>query len=241
MNIKSFKSKAKLRNYVSFQIKYVYDIGDRIEDGEFFELLNDITLRHYDPDFIRGEGISCFVIAKCDINPRNKKLLIVRNNGTICGFSYVKAINGTKPKNEQYIKAAFRVVIQPQIDEYRNNFFAKNKKPKCEVTGLKIKNSNTHVDHKYPDTFDCLYYTFIRDSKIDPNTIKYNKNGVDDRPEITDKKIARSFYDWHKDNATLRCIYWRANLQQARNNKPKLYSDTIPPVSELLSPDRIYP
>lgn len=220
MILSNFKTKTKAINYIKYNLNYNYKTGDQIKDSPFFDLLRSIVNNHYNFAELIGSGIDYFFITNCDIYPKNRKFNIKRTDGTCVDFSYRKAISGKKPTNEKYIKRALRLVIKPFTDSFKKDYFKENSDSKgyikCPMTGLKTNIKTCHVDHEYPYTFDSLYYKFFMESKIDVNTIPFKKTGGDNRPVILDDAMNKKFYEWHKRNAKLRCVYWKANLQDKR-------------------------
>jgi len=221
MKLIDFKSKAKAINYIKYNLNN-FDIGEKIDGGNFFELLNDLVNKHYNSNKLIGSGISYFFAVQSLVNKRNRTFNIMRKDGSVIDFSYLKAISGKTPTHESYVKGAFRVVINPFVKDFKEKFFNKNSNNKgfavCEVTGLKITIKNCHIDHTYPHTFDSLFYKFLKDKNVLIDDIKFNHSGVDNRPELIDENLIKSFYDWHAKYAKLRCIYWRANLQGKKTN-----------------------
>ena len=196
-------------------------MNTEIKEGELFELLKFIVDGHYNSEELKGCGISHFFISNCNINRRNRKFNIMRADGSSVDFSYKKAISKRVPPTEQYIKRALRHTVKPFVDNFKKQFFKENADSKgyiiCPISGLKTKIQHCHTDHEYPSTFDSLYYKFINDFNIDINSIQFEKSSKkDNNPVILDDKINELFYKWHAENAKLRCVYWRANLQHKK-------------------------
>lgn len=210
----------KLKNYLKYNLNNVFNPSSRISHGDFYELMIDVVTGHYRADELMGDGVDYFFISNCSINPRNRKFNVARVDGSTSDFSYHKALSSTPKKNELEVKKAFRMAVDPFVKDFKRRFFEKNKDSRgyvlCEVTGLKIKISGCHTDHKYPYTFDSLFYRYIKDYNIDVNQVKLIEDPADNRPILADEDLISSFYSWHEDNARLRCIYWRANLQDKR-------------------------
>jgi len=215
MKINQFKTKTALADYTKF-ILNKNDIGN-IENLQEIKLLEELVNNHYNSDFLIGTGIDKFFITKCEINTNNKKFNILRTDKSVVDFSYKKAINGKEPKNILYLKRAFRLIVRPQIKKFKEDYFYKNKDSngyiKCEISGLKFKINECHIDHKPPLTFDFIFNSFLKFYKINPNEIPFEKTGLDNRPIILDSKIIKTFFDYHYKNCDLRALYWKANLQ----------------------------
>ena len=222
MLVGSFKNKTKLTNYIKYNLNFSHDVDDKIYDGEFFDLLNDLIRGHYNYNKLIGNGIDYYFITACDIYKKNRKLNIKHKDGSVCDFSFYKCVCGKKYSDEHYLKRGFRKIISDQTKQFKIDYFRQNADSRgycmCEETGLKFTIKTAHIDHVYPCTFDSLFYEYFRQRKLNFEDVRYTNSGSDNRPEITDSKIAINFSSWHKKNAKLRCVYWRANLQGKRTN-----------------------
>lgn len=215
LSINSFKTKTKLLNYISSQLQS-YEPGDVISEGDFYNLLMEVLHNHPQSDEKIGVGVRMFLVERNKIIPTINEFHVLRVDGSKIDFSYKKAVSGIN-KHESNVKDAFRNVIWKQTDTFKRKFFQENADSKgyciCEVTGLKFKKENCHVDHIYPKTFDSLFYSFLEGRGIKLKDIKL-KTDYTNRSILCDENLAKDFWDWHLKNADLRCIYFRANLQQ---------------------------
>jgi len=215
MKINQFKTKTALTNYT----KYILNKNDlgTLKNLQEIKFLKELVKNHYNSDFLIGTGIDEFFITKCEINANNKKFNILRVDKSVVDFSYKKAISGKEPKHISYVKRAFRLIVRPQTNQFKQDYFYKNKDSnghiKCEISGLKFKINECHIDHKPPLTFDFIFNSFLKFYKINPNEIPFEKTGLDNRPIILDSNIIKTFFDYHYKNCDLRPLYWRANLQ----------------------------
>jgi len=222
MKIKQFKTKQKIVNYLRHHLNYKCELGKPIEDVELNELLFELVSIHYWSDGLIGCGVDYFFVDKCPVYPaKNKTFCIKRIDGSVSNFSYLKAIHGKQQRSKSVAKSAFRYEIEYQTKAFKQNFFAKNMDDKgycyCEETGLKFTIKTSHVDHKFPKTFDSLYYAFLKIAGLKESDIDIDYNEAKDpRPFIKNRSLAELWKDWHKKNADLRCIFWRANLQGKR-------------------------
>jgi hypothetical protein len=216
MKIKQFKTKTTLTNYVKDFILNGNELGE-IKNKDHIELLNELVKQHYNYEYLKGCGIKSFYITNCDINPRNKKFNILRNDLSSVDFSYKKAILAKEPKHISYLKRAFRLIVKEQTDLFKQNYFLQNQDSKgyivCPISNLKFKKTECHVDHMPPKTFDFIFNDFFDCYKIDSKSIIIEKTGFDNRPIILNKEIETLFFNYHKEKAELRCLYWRSNLQ----------------------------
>lgn len=229
MNISTFKSKNQLKKFIRKQLKDNLAIDDIIDESHYlYTLLNELIQCHYNHKELIGCGIQNFFISRCTINARNKKFNLRRIDDTWSDFSIYKCIDNKDYNNEpiHYIKRAFRNIINPQIIKFKNRHFELHGDHKgyciCEETKLKMKYSECHVDHIYPNTFDSLFYTFLTEFNLEIKDIPYVKYGIemgDNHPRITNKGIETGWFVWHAEVAELRCIYWKANLQGKRTSR----------------------
>lgn len=220
MKLSDFKNKKKLKDYISDKLQNKYKTGDKIRSGEFFELLHDTIKQHYNYTELTEGGVEYFIIGLNSISNYNEFMIKNKSKSIPIAFSYKKAIEGYIPNIEHYLKRGLRKVVMKQTMDFRESYYNENSDSKgyivCEITGLKFKIKDCHVDHKPPKTFDSLFYEFIDKYNIDMYSIKINKETFDNIPIILNKDFCNNFFNFHKENAELRCVYWRANLQQKR-------------------------
>lgn len=104
MRLSYFTNKTKATNYIKYQLNYEFKVGDKIKEGDLFQVLTDMIRNHYNGENLEGGGIDYFFITRCDINKRNRKFNIMRLDGSTTDFSYRKAISGRTPKNTDDLK-----------------------------------------------------------------------------------------------------------------------------------------
>jgi len=200
----------------SFSTNEIIDVSH-----DKYEFLKELIKKHPKQEKFKGD-LDHFVVRTCGINPRNKNITYVATDGYEETFSIYKCLDQKAESNLQYFKRAMRYYIYPQIRSFRDDYFQKNSNKgyvTCEISNLKFKIDNCHVDHRYPKTFDSMVNTFIKEYDIDVDKQTYlfpRHNQV----EITNNEIISKFLNFHQNYADLRCVYFRANLQQKQNSKP---------------------
>ena len=223
MRISNFKNKTALKKYMQMQLGSKLKVGEMVGiDHELWELMSELITQHYNYENLKRSGIDHFYVDTCKVNSRNKKFSVVRTDGSYVDFSIYKCIS-PKFTKERTVKAAFRKTIQPFVDAFKNESFKEADSKGylvCPETGLKFKKKDAHVDHVYPVTFDSLFYKYCKDYNVDIDNVKIEENGWnnDNRPDLIDPDLRKSFYDWHSKQAKLRVVYWRANLQGKRTS-----------------------
>ena len=137
-------------------------------------------------------------------------------------FSYHSCFNHSEKVKKIQINAAFRNAVDNQIKEFKNNTFLTTTSIYCPVTGKPLyNNSMTHVDHDYNSshTFKNIVDNFktcynLNDKDFDTVTDHTTKLYV-----FKNSKITQLFQDYHKCNASLRCISREANLLEIKPNE----------------------
>lgn len=195
-------------------------VGEIISEKHwFYKELTELIKKHPYQDAFKGE-LDYFLVQECNINRFNKNIAYVAKDGYKNTFSIYKCLAKKRESNLKFFKRAMRGYIKPQILDFRYKEFKKSKNGylTCEISKLKFKIDSCHVDHKYPRTFDSLIHTFIKYYNIDVDKQIYIFPD-NDYVEIEDQNVINSFLDFHEKYGKLRCVYFRANLQQKRNSK----------------------
>lgn len=199
------------------------DLGTKFAiDSNEYQLLYNALLLHPKANEKIGVGASYFTIENSSVRMTDKHFVIVRTDNSQADFSFYKCCSNQKTSDTAKFSKALRWVVKQDIDNFRNSSFKNEKYLVCPITGLKTTKNNCQVDHTYPNTWDFLIATFVELKKIDIKDIKYSENEESaGEHRLEDKELARNFYDFHKQNADLRIVYWRANLQQPRTRNMK--------------------
>lgn len=222
VNGKTFKTKAKLRDYIR-KIRDRYLEKQRLGEGDFAFML-DLLQRHEKPDIKIGCGVSHMYVKTNSVFRRNREFWLVRVDGSETDFSFESCL--THKTKLQKFKEACRTAISSTIQSFKKDFFdCADVSLFCPITGeLMTLSGNSHVDHAPPNTFDKIIRDFIRIKDIDVNRVGLlEEEDGRVRYEIEDKCLERDFIDFHNTRADLRVISKLANLsvvKQAKKEKP---------------------
>ncbi len=120
----------------------------------------------------------------------------------------------TTPESNAY--SAFRLSIQPQIEEFRRLTFQSGSIV-CPVTKLTLYNDKeTHIDHHFNIlTFKDLLNRFMKEQKRKLADIDTLSDGTLGR-KLKDIELQRSFEAYHRKYAVLRAIAKKANLAKTQ-------------------------
>lgn len=137
-----------------------------------------------------------------------------RVDGTETDWSFIACLRA--PTHKAEVTAALRVLIAPQIREFRAHAYAGGlTKLPCAITGIDVPFAESHVDHQPPDHFASLVQRFfesvgikIADVAVVPTIdgVTYNS--------LVDEELARRWIDFHARNARLRITTKEANFAQ---------------------------
>lgn len=227
---KQFKTKQTATDYFKY-ILHKNEIGSKIT-GQYYKDIIGLIECHVDKNSKIGCGID-YITTEKHIDVINgfpdkyPHFHIYRKDGTDIDFSYIKCIknlskDGYKSINREDIIKAFRFVIKPQINEFRNFIFGEKKYLICEVLGVNFSKTTCHIDHKPPKSFTNILDNFLikynlklDDVKIIPVDGIYNT--------LEDDIIRSDWFNYHKKHAELRAIHRTANLAQKKS--PKIHLD----------------
>lgn len=220
INNKDFESKKEAKNYIK---KNMYDILKKIDkeypyfhiyrDEFLFDFLEDLILNNKEKNI--QKKILYFGVMKNPLNIKSFHTYIKFTDESYDDISFFRCIDNYKKdviyKNDYTVLSnCMRKIIRDQIFEFRQEKI-QNKKFVCEMCPNIEKIEIDHIK-----TFKVLVDEFL-----EKNTYKYNI--VDDLilggEKIDDKNICfiNSWYDFHEENANLRCLCQSCNLK--RNKK----------------------
>jgi len=133
-------------------------------------------------------------------------------------FSYLKCIDGHNTNNQ--VNAVLREIVADQVNDYRRRA-TEGGKIKCEITGEVLSSRDIHVDHNFDlgVKFADLKKRWMEDNKLTNDDIKllwargrgYYLQSMD---------YEKSWKQFHKENAVLRCIKKELNLNCKAKPKP---------------------
>jgi hypothetical protein len=214
INNKSFKSKRAAENQAR-KILNINELDSRLNIEESSFTFDYFKLFHKYWDNKKGAGIDYILRKRSPNNWNNRNFWIYRLDGSNTDISFI--IGRIGKRNFRYeFNLSMRVVINPQIQEFKAKTFANNIKLKCEVSGDSIELKNCHVDH-YTPSFKELVDSFIEFNNLELKADLFPED-IDGQTihSITNDDLSNSFYDYHKANANLRVLSAKANLSRSR-------------------------
>lgn len=107
-------------------------------------------------------------------------------------------------------KNAARETIKPQTRAFRDTALLGF--DTCPVTGETLTETNVHVDHLAPLTFDRLLRDFTAQRGVDPNGVEVGSQGGT-VPFFVDRDLAEAWADYHRTHAVLRLTSQQGNLR----------------------------
>jgi hypothetical protein len=208
-----FKTLKELETY-TYKIKNTINECDSIKSDfpNEFKFLIELLKRH--PEY--EQKTHKMVDLKSNMNKKGTgiEINIINDDGTITSVSIITAIKGKLDSIEQETKRALRVIIQPQIDEYK-------RMNRDMITHCSLCSSNKCIQIDHEIWFDKLFYDFIKVSNITlPLKLDKMKDGTN-HPCFyeKDKHIGELFYDYHQTHAILRPLCKKCNLSRPKYKK----------------------
>lgn len=173
------------------------------------EFLISIFKKHYYYEKIFG-NTEPVVISVIKDNYSNNCFTLFNKKGKNYDFSYLKAIDGDDNINKK-INMACRNSIRNQIIEFKDN----DKSEFCAISKEKLE-KDYHVDHTGEYEFRHIVEKWLTDVRLQ-YIIKNNIIMKKDQAYIfKDKKIEKSFQDFHKELAVLQKVNAEYNLKKVK-------------------------
>jgi hypothetical protein len=211
-NGKEFKSQQKILEYIRV-MKDKYQIGECInkDDRDF---LYAVLQKHHNATKKIGCGVDTF---RKSLNIYNcEGFQIIRTDGTITDFSYIKCI--MRKSRLQYVKEACRIAIEPDIVQFKRKFFANRFEAICPLTNKIMTMNNCHVDHAPPNTFNNIFNNWVKDRNINIDEVKID--GFEDNQQVKwfkDININNDFIAYHNSKAQLRITSPEGNIKYSKD------------------------
>jgi len=146
---------------------------------------------------------------------------IIREDGSSTDISFIIS-KISKRDFLQDFKAALRIVIEPQVFQFKKVFFDNPQILKhCELTGETITFGACHVDH-YTPTFGQLAQDFIEFKcfkALDFERLVAPPADNQTFYKLIDDDVANEFYNFHETRARLRVLSVTGNLSLAKRNR----------------------
>lgn len=131
----------------------------------------------------------------------------------------------TTPGSNAY--SAFRLCIQPQIEEFRKSTFQAGP-VECPLTMLTLHNDKeTHIDHHFDVMpFKDLLNEFLKEEDTNLADVDTVSDGTRGR-KLKDTELQRRFEAYHKRTAVLRAIARKANLAGPKFSQQPQQSESL--------------
>lgn len=165
-----------------------------------FQFFQDLIGKHSEKDEKIGCGIDYFELCP---NGSYPIMYLIRLNGTKDNFSYSNCATGKKSENK--LNRAMRDYIDDQILEFRSQSIMRC--CNCKKIGGKF-----HVDHNKPP-FCQLSRNFLKINRLPEPTAFDEVKGRKKFME-KDERFAKSWWTYHKINATLQILCVNCNMKK---------------------------
>lgn len=183
--------------------------------GDDLELVTAILELHPNRDVVIDCGIKRIEVEHLHDKYNSRRFILVRTDSSIRDFAWRHALY---PRNvKQSIMRACRTAIREQVDECRRSYFADNQPKTCPLRGTPITLSDSHVDHKPPDTFEALVERWLKVNQISYEDIELVAHKDFEKPtRMLDVFLEENWREFHRDNSVLRVVSAAANLSDSR-------------------------
>jgi hypothetical protein len=232
---RSFRTqKSALDHYKA--LLHRYQDGDRIADpGDYADLV--ALIERYDTILDQvGEAMKgCGRISHFE-RRRNtgtgwsgSGFWVVRQDGSATDFSYIRAVKGQPGDRSEHFYLACREAIALDLVLAKRRAFAEygdaHGLVACELTGVMVSINDAHLDHAWPK-FSHIVAGFRAArgwSRDIPDGIVSTPADGQVEHTFVDKAVANAFRDYHHNQAMLRILSKKANLQTAsQSRRPKI-------------------
>lgn len=138
------------------------------------------------------------------------RFLAVRIDGSIRDFSWRNCIS---PKSQRsQVMSICRSVAEPQIINFRNDFWRNHKTADCPITGQPMTIRDSDVDHAPPNTFAVLVEKWLAVIRSDFELIEIEyRSGYEERSCFQERWLEGDWADYHAQLAKLRVVSRVAN------------------------------
>ena len=211
MDVKTFINKYNLKNKTKTKehLKYLLNTLPKYTPLHN-EILFDLLKLHY---YFNNKNPDYFIIKK---SPKFTYCFNFVKNDHVQDFSYIKCFDNIEQIVHKNKNEAYRCLIAPQIKEFKDNHFSINVSCLCPKTEIVLyNNSYTHVDHNYE-------YMPFRKIVTDFETMyNYCSASLQTIGDVNNRKFKHeiiniNFINFHRINASLRCIHYTDNLKNNR-------------------------
>lgn len=207
----TFKTQKETESYVRHLLLELEQSKEVDSNSEKWPFLFSLIERHPDSIEKKGTGILRFLVGRSVEG--HVELNLLRTDNTQVDISWKKCISGKATSELSNLKAAMRVQVQNQIDDFKySNFLPEGI---CEICNATLNTpKSVHVDHVVH--FDSLVGDFLKDNPDYPKQF-------DDEPltnkakfKIEDLSYAENWSNFHQENASLRLVHGSCNLRRKK-------------------------
>jgi hypothetical protein len=138
------------------------------------------------------------------------RFLAVRIDSSIRDFSWRNCLS---PKSQRsQVMSICRSVVDPQIVQFRNEFWSARKTAHCPITYQTMTIRDSDVDHAPPNTFAVLVEKWLAVIRSDFELIEIEyRSGYEERSAFQDRWLEGDWADYHSQFASLRVVSRLAN------------------------------
>lgn len=187
-------------------------------EGEDLAVMLDVLKMHPRYKDKVGKRSYTIFVGSCPFNAANNQFQIVFTDREVVDFSYYKAIQGYSPESK--LKETLRQSIDCFHKAYRKNYIKENMKKGyllCEVTGLKIKPKEMHLDH-YPRQFEEIILDWMIINELRVSSINLiPPEGYGFTWSFEDPELLKSFISYHNEVVQYRGVLAKVNLQREKS------------------------
>ena len=212
---KTFENKTRVTEYVK-QVISTLPLG--VVEGEAAAVLRELFELHPNADEKVGAGVD-HIELRINQEYKSRGFWIVRVDGTETDISYKNCMDGDKVHRKRFIRAC-RFAVKEHIEKFKREYFRVALTPTCQLTGVPITPSNSHVDHTPPYTFERIVEAFIVLNELNVDAPGLLVSGVDGLmiPTFVDPVLRDDFVRFHNDLYKPRVISAAANTGLVQND-----------------------
>jgi len=196
-----------------------YDFGEVVDESDH-DFLTALVARHRHAHDLLSRKIVAFRVVKTDLYGRGlRRFEIVREDGSVNDFSYLKCISPPADAHFHDILWAMRCEVIDQTRKFHNDAFRGNITIPCSITRLPVNREDSQVDHANPFSFHVLVADFFKETGLRLDSIGITTEGPLNSCSakyLADRDIAVKWQEYHRQHARLRISSRLANLQQTK-------------------------
>lgn len=208
-----FKTKGIAQDYIRSIVGRHAD--EQSLDSDTFDFVMALLSNHPSADVKIGPGIERIIVRRNPVWRHTRGFHLFRVDGTDTDFSWTECLRPTP--HHKKVMAAMRVLVEPQIAEFRKWHFA-TQPHVCVLTGETITFIGSHVDHIPPFTFTRLVDDFCAAYGIDLAKVRLHDEFADNKhfDMIDDAATADTWMEYHSEHARLRVVSRLGNLSHSK-------------------------